>query len=295
MTTCVRKAWLVLGSLTVQLENPDGGWFCTSLDLGYPAVRDVVTNRPDRDGIVDRTQYFGPRTVTAELTALSGAGAQIDAVAAQFAPFMLPGVRPVLHYILDRPGAPERTMTVRAAGYSWPVEGPYQRDIQLQWVVSDPAAIDPTERSATAWAGSSTAYGRNYNLTFNRIYPVGGGSPTVGIITPSGDLSVKPKLRIYGPITAPQVNIQQNNYPIITVNFQPAFIINAGQYVDISTADHTAFLNGDPTQSVISSIRWDTTIWGVLLPGLTYTMILIGSTTTGITQVQATWHDRWLT
>src|SRR5262245_46074917 len=143
---CVRQAWLDLNGSTRQLEDPSAGYFCSNLDLGFPVVRDVVTSRADQDGAPDRTQYFGMRVINAQLRALTGAGAQIDAVAAAFAPYMFPSARPVLHYVLDRPGTPERVMTVRGAGYSWPVEGAYERSIQLQWVAADPVAYDPAAR-----------------------------------------------------------------------------------------------------------------------------------------------------
>lgn len=288
---CVRRAWLTLGSLTVGLEGP--GWFCASLDLGYPDVRDVVSNRPDQDGIDDRTAYFGARTVTAEIVALSTAGAQIDQVLTQFAPFMLPANRPTLHYVLDRPGAAERTMRLRAAGFSGPIAGPYERDIQLQWVADDPAALDPVEKSATSWAGSSTQPGRLYNLTFPRIYPAGGGSGSLGIILTVGDLSIRPKLRIYGPVTAPYVGIGAT-VSGITVRFLAGYVIPAGHFVDVDTARRTAFYDADPAQSVIAQLDWYNSVWGVLVPNTTYQMTMQGSSTSGVTQTLATWHDRYL-
>lgn len=289
-TTCVRQAWLTLGSLTVGLEGP--GWFCPSLDLGFPDVRDVVSNKPDQDGIDDRTAYFGARTVTAEITALAGAGARIDAVAAQFAPFMVPSARPVLHYILDRPGAAERTMTLRAAGYSWPIVGADSRDIQLQWVAADPVAEDPVEKTATAWSGSSTAPGRLYNLAFNRVYPPGGGSATLGQVRSMGDLPFRPRLRIYGPITHARATVGGQT---IVVAFLQSYVINAGTYVEVSTANRTAYLNGDPSQSVIANLDWYQSTWGVLPVNVINQLALTGSSTSGISQVQAFWHDRYLT
>ena len=293
--TCVRSAWLTLGALTVALEDPDAGYFCSSLDLGYPDVRDVTSDRPDQDGIDDRTAYFGARTVTADITALTGAGARIDAVAAQFAPFMVPSSRPTLHYVLDRPGTPERTIGLRAAGYAWPIAGPYERDIHLQWVADDPASLDPTEKTSTAWAGSSTTQGRTYNLTFNRIYPPGGGSKVDGVIRTVGDLGVRPRLKIYGPVTRALVNIGPGSNLVLTVGFVPGYVINAGHYVDVDTARRSAYLDGDPSQSVIASIDWFASVWGVVQPGVTNNMWMSGGSTSGVTQVQAFWHDRYLT
>ena len=149
-----------LGTWTVSLEDPTAGYFCSSLDLGYPTARDVVTNNPDADGAVDRTQYFGLRTINVEIEALSGAGARVDQVAGLFAPFVDPAARPVLHYVLDRGANPERTMTLRAAGFAWPIQGPYQRSIQLQFVAADPVAYDPTPQTVTATVAAAATLAR---------------------------------------------------------------------------------------------------------------------------------------
>ena len=294
MAECIRRAWLTLGALTMPLEDEAAGYFCTELNLGYPEVRAVTSNRPDADGIDDRTAYFGSRVVSANITAQRD---PVDAVAASFAPFMVPSVRPVLHYVLDRPGTPERAFTVRASGYSWPVSGSKRRDIQLQWVAADPVAVDPTQRSATAWAGStSTAGGRVYNLTFNRLYGAGGGSlPTVALLQTDGDVIVWPLLRIYGPITSPQVVVAYPPpAPNGLVKFVAPFIIDAGHFVEVDTEHKTAYRDGDRSLPVLGSIDWLATVWPYIAPGPGSEMALLGDSTNGTTQVQATWQDRYL-
>ena len=298
--TCVRRAWLTLGALSVDLENRAGGWFCTSLDLGYPEVRAVVNNRPDQDGADDRTAYFGPRTITANVTALVGAGARIDDVADGFAPFMAPSARPVLHYVLDRPGVAERTITMRAAGYAWKVEGDNQRDIQLQWVAADPNVYDPNTQTVIAWSGSTTANGRVYPLTFARTYPTGGGQGNVGQITPAGDLGVQPLLRFYGPVTAPRaifnIPIGGGQYSTQYVAFVSGFVLSAGQWVDVDTKAKTAYRQSDVTQPAFSSINFALTTWPVCPPQVTTSLQLSGSgSMSGVTQVQAIWNDAYLT
>ena len=139
---CIRKAWLTLGALTMPLEDPDVGYYCTELDLGFPAPREVVDNRPDMDGVTDRTMVSSSRVVSANITAN---GAPVDAIATQFSPFMVASVRPVLHYVLDRGASSgERTLTVRGSNYTCPISGSATRQIQLQWVAADPVAYDVT-------------------------------------------------------------------------------------------------------------------------------------------------------
>lgn len=298
---CVRRAWLVLGGLSVPLEDATKGYFCSELNLGYPEVREVVANRPDFDGVDDRTQYFGARVVSANITAVAGAGAQIDAVAAQFAPFLRPAARPVLHYILDRPGAPERIMTLRGSDYSWPVAGPSERDINLQWKAPDPNAYDPVQQTQTAWAGASTAPGRGYNLTFNRIYPPGGGGSTTAHFSSRGDLNAFPLFRMYGPVTGGEMRLQlswpDTSWSLFHFAMKPTYTIDAGHWVDIDSKNHTVYRDSDRGQNLLSQVNW---IWGSQWPYLApspaqVALWMVGSGTSGVTQIQAIWNDAFLT
>ena len=298
MMACVRQAWLVLPSgQTIQLENPAGGWFCSNLDLGYPAVREVITNRPDADGAIDRTAYMGERVINAEIKAEAGAGAQIDAVASAFAPYMVPSARPVLHYILDRPGATERTLTLRGAGYSWGVVGAVERDIQLQWKAADPIVRAPNPNTSIAMAGASSGVGRGYPLLYSRIYPAGGGSPSTGTISSPGDVPVRPLLEIYGPISGPIVTFTSTDTtPVSKVAFVAAFRIDAGNYVQVDTVNKTAYLNGPNGPSELAWLDWFNTSWPVLpVNPASTTFNLTGGSTTGATQAQAVWQDGYLT
>jgi len=298
--SCARRAWLTLGARTLLLEDPSSGYFCTSLDLGYPTVRAVTNNRPDDDGIDDRTQYMGERTVTANITALVGAGARIDDVADNFAPFMVPSARPVLHYVLDRAGTAERTITLRPAGYTWKVEGNQQRDIELQWVAPDPYVYDPTVQNVIAWSGSSTASGRVYPLTFPRTYPTGGGTGTTGRLVSNGDLPIQPLCRVYGPVTAPAIHFASwdgVNNPAFWIYFVSGFSLGVNQWVDVDTNNRTAFLQSDPTQPAFAQLNFTSVKWPVLpvAPGYT-TISLTGSgAMSGVTQVQTFWQDAFLT
>jgi hypothetical protein len=296
-TTCVRRAWLTLDDgRRIDLEGR--GYFCKSLDLGSPAVREVVNNRPDNTGTVDRTNYLGSRLVTADLTVLDSAGARIDEVASAFGPFMDPAARPTLHYVLDRVDDPERTLVLRGAAYGWPIAGPYERDVQLQWVAPDPWALDPIEALSTAWADPGRP-GRTYDRTYDRTYPPGAGSPIAGRIVTLGDTWVRPLLRIYGPCSGPVVWFQPDGAPADTstwflVPFLASLNVDAGSYVTIDTDAHSAYMGEDHSRSVLSALDWLALRWPVISPGTPCTMtITTRSGATHTTQVQATWHDRY--
>jgi hypothetical protein len=260
-----------------------------------------MTNKPDQQGADDRTQFFGARNVSADIVAVAGAGATLDAVLASFAPFMVPTARPVLHYVLDRPGTPERVMTLRPSGFSGPIVGPYERDIQLQWVCSDPDAKDPNVRTSSAFAGSTVNPGRVYNRTYPLVYPVGGNSPTTGLIEPHGDLAIRPKLLLYGPATAPSITISPAGagQPATTrIVFQPYFTVGAGQYVEVDCYNKTVRLNGDPNQNLATMLDWQNSNWPVINPvppaAAGSYLQMGGSSTSSITQVQAQWQDRFI-
>ena len=194
---------------------------------------------------------------------------------------------------------PSGVLTVRAAGYSWPISGSAGRDIQLSWIASDPIMHDPVVKTATAFAGTGTAAGRVYPLTFNRVYPTGGVAPSTGTIQSAGDVApLRPRLRIYGPITTPVVRFVASDPVAGVANYSVVFVagfrIDPGHWVDVDTATKTA--TSDTGLSVMSSIDWQSSVWPTLpvLPGST-TMTLTGTSTSQVTQVVASWSDRFLT
>ena len=294
--TCVRRAWLTLDDgRSIGLEGV--GYFCTKLDLGSPTVRENVNNRPDNSGVTDRTSLVGSRIVSADITTLSTVGhARIDEVASAFGPFMDPGQRPTLHYVLDRADNPERTIKLRGSSYAWPIAGPYQRDVQLQWVAPDPFALDPVPQLATTWAGTGRP-GRTYPLTFPRTYPAGSGTPVNGRAQVLGDTWVRPVVRIYGPLTGPmRVTFIPDSAPSDTsmaVVFLTPFSIDAGHFVSVDTDAHTAVMDDDPTKSVLSSLDWYNLKWPVLYPTDAYTVTMNGYAGTHTSQAQVSWNDRY--
>jgi hypothetical protein len=270
------------------------GYVCQSLDLGAPVIREVTQNRPDQDGIDDRTLYMGGRTVTAAITALAGAGARIDEVASAFGPYMIPSARPTLHYILDRGANDERTMVLRAAAYGWPIVGDNQRDISLQWIAADPIAWDALGQSATAWTGTGANAGRAYALTFNRAYPAQGSAAVPGTIATAGDVPVRPMFLLYGPLSNGIVQIQADNGTVGLLEMIGTARIDAGHYWAIDAAAHTAWLDEDPTQSVLSQLDWDHLVWPTVTPGWPGHMTITGTGTSQVTQCQAQWADGYL-
>ena len=297
MTDCVRFAWLDLygdGTTTMLLEDPSSGYFCTDLSLGSPTVREVTNNKPDQNGTDDRTSLLGSRAVTANISALVGAGARIDQVASSFGPYMDPSKRPVLHYMLDRDDAIERTITLRASNYAWSITGPFQRDIQLAWVAADPIAYDATIKQATAWAGVTGGPGRYYPLGFDRSYPTSGGGAVTAQLYNFGDLNALPLTRIYGSATQPIVVYQG----ICQFAFLATLVLNAGDYADIDSKRRIVFKNGDTSQTLYQFVDWSVSAWPYIPPtppGSPVLMTIQASSASGVTQADAYWQDAYYT
>jgi hypothetical protein len=186
-------------------------------------------------------------------------------------------------------------LTLRPAAYSWPIVGAYQRDVHLQWVAPFPLASDVVVKSGTAWAGATSGLLRVYPLTFPRLYVIPGTGPGVNAtLTPGGDVGAKPFISIYGPISSPLVRIlsQPSGYTIGRLAFVPGFRIDANHRVDIDTYEHTAWLDGDTSKSVLSQMDWTQIMWPVLpIPSATALMSLTGTNTSGSTQAVISWQD----
>jgi hypothetical protein len=304
-----RRAWLELDGRTIALEDRAAGYFCNSLEIGYPEVREVTNNRPDAHGLDDRTSLFGGRTVTVEITAVRGARARIDRVATSFGPFMRVDTRPELHYELEDAGG-ERMLVVRPVNYAWPIVGAETRDIQLQFVAADPIARDPVQKLAISHVGSTILPGRVYDKVYNRVYPGDAmhyplvydrhypeptADSTTAVLESPGDVPIRPLLRVWGPITSPLVEFVTAFGEKMNVPFVVGYRIDAGHYVEVDTFEKTAYLDGDPLQSVIDRIAWDLARWPILpAGGVESFMNLYGIGTSAVSQAQALWFDGYL-
>jgi hypothetical protein len=214
---------------------------------------------------------------------------------------MLPSARPTLHYVLDRPGAAERTLVLRGSGYAWPIAGPSVRNISLQWLAADPIARDPARHRETAWTGAAVGSGRVYDLAYDRSYPLGGGTdlPTPAEVRGQGDVPIEPYLRMYGPVTAPVIDFDAAGAGGAawagSLGFDRFYRIDAGHFVGIDTAAHTAYLDDDLTQSVLASLDWSLLTWPQW-PNLP-TIVAVnyrGENTDHVTQCQIEWQDGYL-
>lgn len=295
-----RQAWLDLNGRILALDDPDNGYTMTQLDLGYPEVREVTNNRPDRDGIDDRTRLHGSRTVTMDIEAW-GEGLNVDEIADLFAPYLVASARPVLHYTTLSRHAPERTISLRPSNFASPMPPWVKRSAQLSFVAADPMAYSSVLNTARAWAGTSNPGGRTYNLTFDRAYVGGGQGKTFVNLWNFGAVPAYPLLRIWGPITAPFVMFivyesTGGNSTVRYFRFTQSTVVDAGHWIDLDMDARTAFFDGDPARSAMPNVMWTQSqfLWIPVYPGYVQAS-LDGSSKSDITQVEITWREAYLT
>jgi hypothetical protein len=296
---CRRQAWLTLPGRELPLEDFEAGYVCVELDIGWPIVREVVTNSPDQDGVDDRTSLFGGRVVTAHIIAGGMRGSRTpDDIARAFGPFLTPRVRPVLHWTVDSPETEyaERTLTLRVSEFTAPIEGAF-RDLHLAWVAPDPVVRAAVPREAQTRPAYTGASGRRYDLTFDRAYPAGPTGAVVGQIISPGDVEVLPLVRIFGPITGPSFTVASYPPDVAPLTsafvFQSSFRIDGGRFVDVDCRAHTAI--ADDGTRVEARINWASTTWPVALGGgILNTIALNGTSTDHISQAVALWRDGFL-
>jgi hypothetical protein len=274
---CVREAWLLLNGNRLDLEDASKGYFCQSLDLGSPDVREVMSPVPDARGEDDTTQFLGGRIVSASVSALRGAGARIDEVASLFAPYMDPAARPELHYVLDRGANPERMLYVRGKAYEWPVVGAEQRDISLQFVAADPVAYDPTTHTVSL--GST-----------------GGSWPTQAPISTPGDVMALPKVVVQGPTAATWSVYLYRANPRLDLYIAGKVAIPAGTN-NITTFDCARRTATNALgQSVLGSlVDWSRHTWLTLPPGAQLTAYsYLNGTDVTVCHADIIWQDGYL-
>jgi hypothetical protein len=286
----------ISGGPSIDLMSDQQGFRVQSLDLGYPAVREVVTDRADRRGQYDLTRLFGARPVTISGAVVPSAAGSRQKAWHLLAPFLDPSQRVTMTYQVDG-DAVTKTMTLRAAQATALFDHPGVSPAQVGFKAADPVAYD--QNTQTAYLGPYQAQsGRAYNLVFNRAYPsVQSGSAATAN---HGDLTSFPVLRLYGPATGIwlQWAPASPGQPIVTwsMYFLSSFQVNAGDYLAIDCGARTVYLNGDPSQNRYNQVDFARSSggWPFIPAGGSTTWFLQVATYSTATQLQVSWADAYL-
>jgi hypothetical protein len=192
--------------------------------------------------------------VTADLTALPDGSTAMDQIIRDWAPYVAPSNRPVLHLSTLDTSSMNFFMNLRGAGMTAPLGQASDRGFQLTWIAPDPTIYDATARSIV--------FGETGNSHSWPAHAVTG--QTVGDLP-----QVNCKVRLNGPFACPTSNplslqvvghdgtiYGQMDY----VNGSPAY--SAGQWFEIDSTARTIL---DYTGADLSTyFDWSTFIWPVM-------------------------------
>lgn len=260
-----------------ELSDPDLGvlvlgcdpYVVTSLQIGSPAVREVVRNRSLADGVFDDTRYVGSRAITLGIRFNDVAVCNfsdddsMQALIDALTPYMSPRRRPTLTWQLPR-SSELRSAVVRGVNWPYTIVGPKAQGIAPQWVVPSgeilAGGVD-ARRCETIKPSSDTEEGRTYDLTFNRVYPP---SDPIGarVIDNPGTAPAHWELTIYGPVVDPTFTI---NGIVFDTSGLGGISLVAGQTLVINTRERTVLYNGVAGASGYQHVNYDEWGWDDLM------------------------------
>jgi hypothetical protein len=254
---------LVDGS-RVLILHPSLDYVPQALTVSSPEVREVAENRTDDDGARDTTTLYGARAVSLEITAIddrTDCEVLLDAVKR----FLHPRSRPYLH-VTDDGWAQERRIRLRVDQWSEPYVGyaaSRSRAVQLQWKAPDGVWEGVEAEELTVLAAVAATTGRSYPKVYPWAY-----APTLStaatIVGSVGSVPSHFTARLYGPCAGPRL-INETTGEVLA--FTTDLSLAAGEYVEISTRDRSAFALSNPAASRLNYIDFETTSWWQIEPG----------------------------
>jgi hypothetical protein len=182
-------------------------------------------------------------------------------------------MRPALIVDDDQWAAP-RQLTVRFDSITNPIVtgNGRRRDVQVSWTA--PAGVweaAPVSAVIGAYIASSTGLSIDpppggYTIGAQPgglvIASTSAASPSQ-VLNPGGK-KVQWTALLYGPCTGPAFASDTTGQQIV---FTSDLVLNPGDYIALGS-DHTAYLNGDVTQSVADSLDFPDTGWWLVQPGM---------------------------
>lgn len=240
-------------------NNDDVTW--TSLNIGSPEIRGASENRVSGDGTFDRTRWHGARSVSMEARLAQAPAAKVDALSR----FLHPVRRPYL-VVTDTDWAPtSRRMMLRSN--QWTTQdlihtSSWFRDIQLQWTA--PAGVwESFDQYLFTITLDATQSGFTLPASFPITFPPTGAAGAMPFTNPGNGMSDW-VARLYGPCVGPRIT---NDLTGESVVFKSTLQLGVGEYVEVSSAELTAYANSDPTLSRMHHIDFASSTWFKVPPG----------------------------
>lgn len=278
---------LVDGNLEM-LIRPRTGIAHSNLDVSFPAIREVTANRTDDDGARDTTTRHGAAAVSLTLKLYQGGTTR--AIIDELKGFCRPGSRPYL-VVTDDEWAQVRRIMLRADQVSAPIEAGQgaTRNLQASWKAPDGLWEDNDQTSLTVVADLPSTSGFSFPLVFPLALEStlsGGAVEAVNV----GNVPAHWTGRLYGPCTAPRLI---NELTGEELTFAESLVLGAGEYVEVSSRDRTAYLLSDTSQSRLNDVDFSASRWWQLQPGPQQIRYAPTEPTAG-SQAELTFRPRWL-
>lgn len=283
---------LVDGSTTIPLSvggapNPNAVVVKT-YDLGFPTPRDLVSDRPGQSGSVDLTALHGTRIVKLDVSVVDMPGVTRHQTLDLLRAACHPSHRPLL-YVQCAGWAQQRVFTMRGQPLSC-VIGPTNSafvEASLVWVVPSGAMTSAASNTVAIDLPVSAAVG----MTFPTSFPLSwtpGNTVSIATVTNAGTEPTSPTWIIYGAA---------NGFGITNNTTGQTLVLNAtiadGHYVVVNVAKRTAYLDGDPSQSLYGTIDFTVSSWWTLAPGVN-NIVAVALSSDLAAQVYFTWYDQWI-
>lgn len=238
------------------LLRPRAGVAHVNLDKTFPAIREVTSDRTDNDGTDDTTSRHGAAAVSIALILYQGGGTR--AVIDELGGFCHPSQRPYL-LVSDDEWAQDRRVLLRADQFSWPIEAGQgaTRKVQASWKAPAGVWEAATETLLTVLADTPGTGGRSYPRTYPRTYTSTTSSSKVDFVNP-GNVACHWTARFYGPCVAPAL---RNEVTGQRLQFSSTLTLAGGEYVEVDSAERTAYLLSDSSQSRLGDIQFESNTW----------------------------------
>lgn len=231
-----------------------------TINPGSPTVRAVTEDRTGAHGAYDTTRFYGGRVVEMTATIWS------PALLREISTYLSPRLRPMLGVTDPDVYDGERFLLLRRDNFT-PGDISHmshvRRPLQFQWACPTGLwqATDPVSFELNAEGGFTA--GRTYPETWPRVYPATAGTGQLRHDNP-GTEPADQMARLYGPCNGPRYTCDTTGE---TLAFDEGLTINAGDYVEIDTANHTAYYLSDPAASRAQYLDWSVSSWWQVPPG----------------------------
>jgi hypothetical protein len=265
----------------VDIEDWARGYVLVSVDVGSPAPRDLVADRPRADGTDDRTVHVGARAVTLSIELVESPHTR-QALVDLIAPFMHPSRRVTIETATE-PGAAPRRLLVRPeeASLTWerpghlPIDWSF-RTVGAPWWLGEERTLD--------LAPAPPPPGRTYDLSPPRSYP--DAAPVIATAVNAGSWDASWVWTIAGPVSRPRLRNEVTGDEVVLRGLE----LLDGQVAVVDGGARSVHVDGQRRYAAIDQAR---TTWWSLPPGSTPVSMPVAAATAA-PDAALVWSDTYL-